>query len=55
MINLELKHENYTMNGATVLANKKLENNHVTKIEGQSFNRLFNAQVGKNFFQNNEN
>ena len=55
MINLELKHENYTMNGATVLANKKLENNHVTKMEGQSFNRLFNAQVGKNFFQNNEN
>ena len=56
MINLELKHENYTMNGATVLANKKLENNHVTKMEGQSsFNRLFNAQIGKNFFQNNEN
>ena len=56
MINLELKHENFTMNGATVLANKKLENNHVTKMEGQnSFNRLFNAQVSKNFFQNNEN
>ena len=55
MINLELKKENYTMNGATVLANKKLENNHVTKIEGQnSFNRLFNAQVSKNILQNNE-
>ena len=56
MVNLELAQDNYTMNGATVLANKKLENIHVTKMEGQSsFNKLFNASVSKNIFQNNEN
>ena len=46
LINLELANENYTMNGATVLANKKLLNNHITKMEmPNSFSRLYNAQV----------
>ena len=56
MVNLELGQNNYTANGATVLANKKLLNNHITKIEnGNSFSKLFNAQLAKNIFHNNEN
>ena len=56
LVNLELGNKNYTVNGATVLAQKKLVNNHITKIEGQnSFSKLFNVQLSKNNFQNNEN
>lgn len=56
MVNLELGQNNYTSNGATVLANRKLLNNHTTKIEnGNSFSRLFNARLAKNIFHNNEN
>ena len=56
LVNLELGNKNYTVNGATVLAQKKLVNNHITKIEGQnSLSKLFNVQLSKNNFQNNEN
>ena len=56
LVNLELGNENYTMNGATVLANKKLVNNHVTKMEmPNSFSRLFNAQISNTIIQNDEN
>ena len=52
LINLELGQNNYTVNGATVLANKKLVNNHITKNEGpNSFSKLYNAQISKSLFQ----
>jgi len=52
LVNLELGQNNYTVNGATVLANKKLVNNHITKNEGpNSFSRLYNAQISKSLYQ----
>ena len=56
MVNLDLKQNNYTTNGATILANKKLLNNHITKVENSnSFSMLFNVNLAKKIFQNNGN
>ena len=44
MINLELSRQNYTSNGAIILANKKFENNHITKMEvPNSFSNKYNV------------
>ena len=46
MVNLELKSENNVTNGATVIANKKKMNQHVTKIEfPSSFAALYNVKI----------
>ena len=56
MVNLDLGQNNYTTNGATILANKKLLSNHITKIENSnSFSKLFNAKLAKNIFHVNGN
>ena len=56
MVNLDLGQNNYTTNGATVLANKKLLSNHITKVENSnSFSKLFNAKLAKNIFHVNGN
>ena len=56
MVNLDLGQNNYTTNGATILANKKLLSNHITKVENSnSFSKLFNAKLAKNIFHVNGN
>jgi hypothetical protein len=49
LVKLELKSDNNMINGATVLANKKTMNKHITKIEyPNSFEKLYNVQVVTN-------
>ena len=49
LVKLELKSENNMINGATILANKKTMNKHITKIEyPNSFEKLYNVQVVTN-------
>lgn len=56
MVNLDLGQNNYTTNGATILANKKLLSNHITKVENSnSFSKLFNVKLAKNIFHVNGN
>ena len=46
LVKLELKSESNMINGATVLANKKIMNKHITKMEfPNSFEKLYNVQV----------
>ena len=49
LVKLELKSDNNMINGATILANKKTMNKHITKIEyPNSFEKLYNVQVVTN-------
>ena len=46
LVKLELKSENNVINGANILANKKIMNNHITKMDyPNSFGNLYNVQV----------
>ena len=46
LIKLELNPANNLTNGAKVLANKKIMNNHITKLDyPNSFSSLYNLQI----------
>ena len=44
-VNLELNPENNFTNGATIIANRKIMNRHITKMEIPSFAKLYNVQI----------
>ncbi len=53
LVRLELKKDNNLTNGATILASKKLMNNHVTKMGyPNSFACLYNVQISNKNSQN---
>ena len=44
-VNLELNPENNFINGATIIANRKIMNRHITKMDIPSFEKLYNVQI----------
>lgn len=44
-VNLELNPENNFINGANIIANRKIMNRHITKMDIPSFEKLYNVQI----------